>query len=100
MRELDYKVPQFQSHGSATLDFIKIAGPAAEGTMIAAQKIFIGDELPDADSQKSIITKFVREYTKKYTIPGAMEACGADASNIVVEALKRQGIILQLLEMH
>jgi len=91
MRELDYKVPQFQSHGSATLDFIKIAGPAAEGTMIAAQKIFIGDELPDADPQKSIITKFVREYTKKYTIPGAMEACGADASNIVVEALKKAG---------
>jgi len=91
MRELDYRVPQFQGHGSATLDFIKIAGPAAEGTMIVAQKILIGDDLPDSDPQKRPIIKFLHDYTKKYAVPGVMESCGADASHIVVEALKKAG---------
>lgn len=91
MRELDYNVSHFQGHGSATYEFIKIAGPAAEGVMIGAQKIFVGDDLANSDPQKPVIAEFVRGYTKAYSEPGAMAACGADAANIIVEALKKAG---------
>ena len=91
MRELDFKVPLFQCHGEANYQFIKIAGPAAEGVMMPATKIYVTDELPNSDPQKTFISQFVREYTKAYKEPGVMVSYGADAAFIVVEVLKKAG---------
>ena len=91
MQELDYKIPLFQCHGEANYEFIEIAGSAAEGVIMPATKIYVADELPDADPQKAFISDFVREYTKAYKEPGVMVSYGADAAYIVVEALKKAG---------
>ena len=91
MQELDFKVPLFQCHGEANYQFIKIAGSAAEDVMMPATKIYVADELADTDPQKALISEFVPEYTKAYKAPGVMVSYGADAANIVVEALKKAG---------
>ena len=91
MHEMGYKVPHFQSHGEATNQFIEIGGPAVEGVVLPAQKIYVGDELSDSDPQKALIVQFVKEYTKTYKQPGAMVSCGIDATNLVVEALRKVG---------
>jgi branched-chain amino acid transport system substrate-binding protein len=91
MKELNYNVPTYQSHGSAMPEFIKIGGSAVEGVMIAAQKVFVADELPDSDPHKAINLKFVQEFSKLYSVPGGMEACGVDAANIAIEALRKGG---------
>ena len=91
MQELDFKVPLFQCHGEANYQFVKIAGPAAEGVMMPATKIYVTDELPSSDPQKAFISQFVREYTKAYKEPGVMVSYGADAAFIVVEVLKKAG---------
>jgi branched-chain amino acid transport system substrate-binding protein len=91
MAELDLKVPLFQCHGEANYQFIKIAGPAAEGVMMPATKIYVADELPDKDPQKAFIADFVSEYTKAFKEPGVMVSYGADAAYILVEALKKAG---------
>jgi branched-chain amino acid transport system substrate-binding protein len=91
MQELDFKIPLFQCHGEANYQFIKIAGPAAEGVMMPATKIYVTDELPDSDPQKTFISEFVDGYTKAFKEPGVMVSYGADAAYIVVEALKKAG---------
>jgi len=54
-------------------------------------KIYVGEELEDADVQKKKILKFVEEYTPLYGPPGVMVSYGADAAYIIVEALKKAG---------
>jgi branched-chain amino acid transport system substrate-binding protein len=91
MQELDFNIPLFQCHGEANYQFIEIAGPAAEGVMMPATKIYVTDELPDSDPQKAFISEFVVGYTKAFKEPGVMVSYGADAAYIVVEALKKAG---------
>ena len=91
IKELDYKVPFFQSHGSGTLRFLKIAGSAAEGNMMVSGKLHVVDDLPDSDPLKSNIKEFVREFTKAYKAPDIMAGIGVDLANIVVEALRKAG---------
>jgi branched-chain amino acid transport system substrate-binding protein len=91
-KELGFKIPHFHGHGSAMPEFIKMAGSAAEGIMIAAQKVYVVDELPDSDPQKAINLKFIREFKKVYSVtPGAMEVCGADAASLAVNAMRKAG---------
>jgi len=92
VKELGFKIPHFHGHGSAMPEFVKMAGSAAEGTMIAAQKVYVVDELPDSDPHKAINMRFIREFSKVYSVaPGAMEVCGADAASLAVNALKKAG---------
>lgn len=91
VKELSYKVPFFQSHGSASLRFIKIAGPAAEGNMTVSGKLHVVDELRDSDPLKPLIKEFVQGFTKAYKAPDIMGGIGVDIANIVVEALRKAG---------
>lgn len=91
-KELGLKIPHFHGHGSAMPEFIKMAGLAGEGIMVAAQKVYIVDELPDSDPHKAIIAKFIREFSKAYSVaPGVMETCGADAASLAVNAMRKVG---------
>jgi branched-chain amino acid transport system substrate-binding protein len=89
--QLGMTQPLFQCHGQAEPIFIKVAGDAAEGVMMPATKIYVGEELDDTDPQKEKILQFVGAFTPKYGPPGVMVSYGADAAYIIVDALEKAG---------
>ena len=65
-RALGIKAPLFQSAGSAEPLFFKLAGDAADGTMMATGKLLVGDQLPDTDVQKKKILEYVKKYEARF----------------------------------
>ena len=48
LRERGYKGLIYQTHGAASMDFIRIAGPAAEGVFMASGPVMVPEEQPDS----------------------------------------------------
>ncbi|HWP25439.1 MAG TPA: ABC transporter substrate-binding protein [Xanthobacteraceae bacterium] len=89
-RQLDIKVPLYQSHGVASKQFISLAGPAAEGVRLPAAALLVADKLPDNDPQKPVVTAYSRTYTQK--TGQAVSTFGGHAYDglmILVEAMQR-----------
>jgi branched-chain amino acid transport system substrate-binding protein len=64
-RQLGIKMPLYQSHGVCSKQFIKLAGPAAEGVRLPCAALLIADKLPSNDPQKPVVVNYSREYQKK-----------------------------------
>jgi branched-chain amino acid transport system substrate-binding protein len=47
LRERGYKGLIYQTHGAASMDFIRIAGPAAEGVFMASGPVMVPEDQPD-----------------------------------------------------
>ena len=65
-RQMGMKVPIFQSHGFANVQYAKAAGAAAEGVIFPASRIVVADALPDKNHQKPVITAYKRAYEAKF----------------------------------
>jgi branched-chain amino acid transport system substrate-binding protein len=65
-RQSGIKVPIFQSHGFANIQYAKAAGSAAEGVIFPASKIIVADVLPAKNPQKPIIMAYKKAYEAKY----------------------------------
>ena len=48
LRERGYKGLIYQTHGAASMDFIRIAGPAAEGVLMASGPVMVPEDQPDS----------------------------------------------------
>jgi branched-chain amino acid transport system substrate-binding protein len=89
-RQLDIKVPLYQSHGVASKQFISLAGPAAEGVRLPAAALLVADKLPDNDPQKPVVTAYSRTYTQKTGQPVSTFGGHAyDGLMILVQAMQR-----------
>jgi branched-chain amino acid transport system substrate-binding protein len=64
-RQLGIKLPLYESHGVASKEYIKLAGPAAEGVRLPAAALLIADKLPNSDPQKPIVVNYTRTYQQK-----------------------------------
>ncbi len=64
--QLGLKLPLFQSQGQADLQYLKLAGPAAEGSRMPSTKLMVADQLPDKDPQKKVIQNFIHLYRDVY----------------------------------
>jgi branched-chain amino acid transport system substrate-binding protein len=64
-RQLGIKVPLYESHGVASKQYIKLAGPAAEGVRLPAAALLIADKLPNGDPQKPIVVNYSHKYQEK-----------------------------------
>src|SRR5512139_1399193 len=64
-RQLDIKLPLYQSHGVASKQFISLAGPAAEGVRLPAAALLVGDKLPANDQQKPVVEQYKKTYEQK-----------------------------------
>ena len=53
LRERGYKGLIYQTHGAASMDFIRIAGPAAEGVIMASGPVMSPETQPDSALTKS-----------------------------------------------
>jgi branched-chain amino acid transport system substrate-binding protein len=66
LRERGYKGPIYQTHGAASMDFIRIAGPAAEGVLMASGPVMDPEGQPDTALTKKPGMTLNAAYEGKY----------------------------------
>ena len=91
-RQVGLTLPLYQSHGVASKEFIKLAGPAAEGVRLPAAALLVADLLPAGDSQKPVVTAYAKAYADKYKADVSTFGGHAyDGLMLAVQALKAAG---------
>jgi branched-chain amino acid transport system substrate-binding protein len=66
LRERGYKGLIYQTHGAASMDFIRIAGPAAEGVIMSAGPVMDPEDQPDSALTKKPGLALNKLYEAKY----------------------------------
>lgn len=66
LRERGYQGPIYQTHGAVTRDFIRIAGKAAEGVVMASGPVMAPEQQPDTALTKKPGQAYVDAYEAKY----------------------------------
>src|SRR5437667_7940911 len=66
LRERGYKGLIYQTHGAASMDFIRIAGPAAEGVLMASGPVMDPEDQPDEAQAKKPGLALNSAYEAKY----------------------------------
>src|ERR1700681_2694432 len=66
LRERGYKGLIYQTHGAASMDFIRIAGPAAEGVIMASGPVMDPEDQPDTALTKKPGLTLDKAYEAKY----------------------------------
>jgi branched-chain amino acid transport system substrate-binding protein len=91
-RQIDLRLPLYQSHGVASKEFIKLAGAAAEGVRLPAAALLVAETLPGSDPQKPVVVGYKREYEKRFNSEVSTFGGHAyDGLMLAVEAMKRAG---------
>lgn len=94
LQDRGYKGRIYQTHGTATKEFIRVGGKAVEGTVMPVGPVMVADQLADDHPSKPIAQKYIKLYEEKYGA-GSLSPFGAhmfDAAllleSAVPEALK------------
>src|SRR4051794_13664129 len=66
LRDRGYKGLIYQTHGAASMDFIRIAGKAAEGVLMASGPVMDPEDQPDSALTKKPGMTLVKAYEAKY----------------------------------
>lgn len=91
-KQLGITLPMYQSHGVASDDFLKLAGPAAEGTRLPSPAQLIPTKLAANDPQKSVVTAYEIAYKTRYKQDvSTFGGYAYDGLMIAVDAIKRAG---------
>ncbi len=89
-KQLGLTLPLYHSHGVASEEFIKLAGPAAEGVRLPASALLIADKLPANDTQKAVVTAYTKAFNDKWkTDVSTFGGHAYDALMLVVNAIKK-----------
>jgi len=89
-RQLDIKLPFYQSHGVASKQFIELAGAAAEGVRLPAAALLVAEKLPSSDPQRAVVVSYKQTYERKTNQPVSTFGGHAyDGLTILTEAAKR-----------
>ncbi|MEJ8835006.1 ABC transporter substrate-binding protein [Ramlibacter sp. AN1133] len=65
-RQVGLALPLYQSHGVASREFIRLAGPAAEGVRLPAAALLVADQLAANDPQKPVVVNYSKNYEQKW----------------------------------
>ena len=89
-KQLGITLPLYQSHGVASDEFLKLAGPAAEGVRLPSPAQLIPEKLPANDPQKPIVTAYENTYKAAYkTDVSTFGGYAYDGLMLAVDAIKR-----------
>ncbi len=92
-RQIGMKVPIFQSHGFANVQYAKAAGAAAEGVMFPASRIVVAESLAASDRQKPVVAAYKQGYESRFKEDVSTFGGHAhDALGILVRAVKEAGL--------
>lgn len=67
LKEQGYTGKIYQTHGAALDSFLKLGGPAVDGTILAASLMLVLDEVPDSP-EKQVATQYINDYKAKYGV--------------------------------
>jgi branched-chain amino acid transport system substrate-binding protein len=87
LRDRGYKGLIYQTHGAASMDFIRIAGPAAEGVIMASGPVMSPETQPDSALTKKPGLALNTAYEAKYGANSRSQFAGH--SYDAFEVLKR-----------
>ncbi|HXE37359.1 MAG TPA: ABC transporter substrate-binding protein [Azonexus sp.] len=91
-KQLGITLPLYQSHGVASEEFIKLAGPAAEGVRLPSPAQLIPEKLAAKDPQKPIVTAYEQAYKAHYKADvSTFGGYAYDGLMLAVDAIKRAG---------
>ncbi|WP_431854992.1 ABC transporter substrate-binding protein [Azospirillum sp.] len=91
-QQLGIALPLYQSHGVASKEYIKLAGPASEGVRLPASGLVIADQLPATDPQKPVVTTFKKTYEDTFRMEASAFAGHAyDGLMMALAAIQRAG---------
>jgi len=91
-KQLGITLPLYHAHGVASEEFIKLAGPAAEGVRLPAAALLVADKLPATDPQKAIAVGYTKAFTEKWkTDVSTFGGHAYDGLMMAVDAIKRAG---------
>ena len=91
-RQLGIALPHYQTHGSASMRFIKGAEGAAEGVRLPAAALLVVDQLPDTHPQKPVASAYKTAYEEEHE--DSISTFGGhayDGLHIALEAIERAG---------
>jgi len=89
LRALDPNILMVQSHGIADNSYLKLAGAAAENTIMPSVKLTVASSIPANDPQKKTIDLFVKKYGKLIDETSVHASYAYDGINLVLAALKK-----------
>jgi len=91
-KQIEMKIPLYQSHGFGSKRNIELAGGAAEGVLCPLGRLVVAEKIRENHPQKQVIMKYKTEYEKKFK--GDVSTFGGhayDAISMMVDALKAVG---------
>jgi branched-chain amino acid transport system substrate-binding protein len=91
-KQLDMKIPLYQSHGFGSKKNIELAGGAAEGVICPLGRLVVAEKIKDSNPQKAVLMKYKTDYEKQFK--AAVSTFGGhayDAINMLIAALKAVG---------
>jgi branched-chain amino acid transport system substrate-binding protein len=92
--QLGIKLPQYQSHGVASEEYLKLAGGSAEGVRLPSPALLVAGALPANDAQKSVVVDYDKVYKDRYKEdPSTFGGYAYDALMLAVDAIKRAGSV-------
>jgi len=80
-----------QCHGQPDPIYPKLAGEAADGTIMPSTKTVVAEQLREDDPQREVVQQFVKEYEEKYGPVSTHSGYAWDAFMIVANAIKKAG---------
>lgn len=91
-KQLGITLPLYHAHGVASEEFIKLAGPAAEGIRLPAAALLVASKLDAKDPQKPVVTAYTKAFTEKWkTDVSTFGGHAYDGLMLAVDAIKRAG---------
>jgi branched-chain amino acid transport system substrate-binding protein len=91
-KQLEMKIPLYQSHGFGSKRNIELAGGAAEGVLCPLGRLVVAEKIKPDNPQKPISMKYKTEYEKRFKAEVSTFGGHAfDAIYMFVDALKAVG---------
>ena len=89
-KQLGLDLPLYHAHGVASDEFIKLAGPAAEGVRLPAAGLLVADKLAANDPQKTVALAYSKAYSAQWkTEVSTFGGHAYDGLMVAVDAIKR-----------
>ncbi len=91
-RQLKVPFTIVQCHGQPDPTYLKLAGAAANGTIMPATKLMVAAQLPNSDPQKKVEIKFIAEYKSRgFGEVSTHSGYAWDAIQIIASAMRKAG---------
>ncbi|WP_255592548.1 ABC transporter substrate-binding protein [Bordetella sp. BOR01] len=91
-RQLAMKIPLYTSHGQASMEFVRLAGEAADGIRMPTPALQVARALPQADPQRDVSVAYADAFEGKYKVEvSTFGGYAHDGLLMLADAMKRAG---------